>query len=404
MLIWIILKISLKSLFVNKLRTFLATLGIVIGVSAVITMMGIGTGARNQIMSQINSMGTNLLVVRPARSRGQGVMSGSRQTLTVDDAEKILKRIANVEKIAPVINTRAQVKYLNNNADTTVTGACRTYFSIRNFQIDKGRSFTDGESERNARVAILGPQTVENLFDDADADCLGETIKVKGINFRIIGVLKSKGDQGWFNPDDQIIVPYTTAMNRIAGVDYLSEIDIQVIDENQIDATELATEKLLRKLHRLQEDKENDFNIQNQAEMLETASTILGTFTLLLSGIAGISLLVGGIGIMNIMLVTVTERIREIGIRKSIGAKNRDILQQFLIEAILMSGLGGLIGIFLGINFLEMIDRFTELSTAIETYSIVLSFAISATVGIFFGYYPARRAAKMDPIEALRYE
>ncbi len=402
MLFWTIIKISLKSLWGNKLTSFLAILGIIIGVGAVITMVAIGSGARNSVMERINSMGTNLLIVRPARAQGRGVRSGSRQTLTVDDAETIVNSVDNIRKIAPVVNTRAQLKYYNQNTNTSVCGTTRTYFSIRNFQLEQGRFFTEYESERNSRVVVMGSQTAEDLF--GDTDCVGEIIKVKGMNFRIIGVLQSKGDQGWFNPDDQIIMSYTTAMNQIQGVDYLSEIDIEVTDENTIDRVENVVESLLRKRHRMLPEDESDFHIQNQAEMLETASNVLGTFTILLSGIAGISLLVGGIGIMNIMLVTVTERIREIGIRKSIGAKNRDILSQFLIEAILMSSIGGLLGIGFGCLASYGLAFYTSLSPEIDAFSIILSISISASVGVFFGFYPAKRAASLDPIEALRHE
>lgn len=402
MLFWIIVKLSVKSLLTNKLRTFLAVLGIVIGVLAVITMMGIGTGAKNQVMAQINSMGSNLLIVRPGLSRGRGVFSGNRQTLKVEDAREILKRIDNIQKVSPVVNTRTQLKYFNTNTNTTVTGSSNTYFSIRNYLIGTGRFFTDNEAERNARVAVIGSKTASDLF--GTDNCIGQTIKVQGINYRVIGLLKSKGDQGFFNPDDQIIVPYTTAMNQLMGIDYITEIDIYVTDENKIDQVETSIEALLRKRHRIKEDADSDFSIQNQAEMLQTASTVLGTFTLLLSGIAGISLLVGGIGIMNVMLVTVTERIREIGIRKSIGAKDRDILRQFLIESVIMSGFGGFIGVSGGIGISLLIDIVTPLTTQVEPSSILLALAISASVGIFFGYYPARRAAKLNPIEALRHE
>jgi putative ABC transport system permease protein len=251
-------------------------------------------------------------------------------------------------------------------------------------------------------VAVIGPVTAENLFGETDP--LGETIKLKGINFRVVGVLKSKGDQGWFNPDDQAIVPYSTAMKQLFGTDSLREIDIRVADGADIDGVVAETTKLLRKRHRVGAEAEDDFNIRNQAEMLEMASTVLRTFTILLGSIAGISLLVGGIGIMNIMLVTVTERTREIGVRKAIGARDRDILRQFLFESILLSGLGGLLGVGLGFAIAGTIGWASDFVTVVEPASIVLSLGVSASVGIFFGFYPALRAARLDPIEALRYE
>ncbi len=402
MLIWTIIKISIRSLIANKLRSFLAILGIIIGVGAVISMMALGNGAQKKVMKDISSMGTNLLIVRPGQSRGRGVMSGSMQTLKVSDAMSIAREIENVQAVSPSVNSRAQVKYMNKNSNTTVIGGAVTYFSIRNFQIDVGRIFTENEAEKNARVAVLGSKTVENLFGKNDP--IGQTIKVKGINFRVIGILQSKGEQGWFNPDDQIIIPYSTAMKQIAGVDYLNEIDVEVKDKQTIDEVSLKLEKHVRKLHRIQGENPNDFSIQNQAEMLKTMTNVTGTFTLLLSGIAGISLLVGGIGIMNIMLVTVTERIREIGIRKSIGAKDRDILRQFLLEAILMSAIGGLFGVAFGCGISALIAKFAPIVPVIEIQSIILSISISASIGIFFGYYPAWRAAKLNPIEALRHE
>jgi len=402
MLIWTIIKLSIRSLIANKLRSFLAILGIIIGVAAVISMMALGTGAQKRIMSDIGSMGTNLLIVRPGQSRGRGIMSGSMQTLKVKDAESIVKNVENIRAISPGVNSRAQVKHYNKNSNTTIVGGAITYFAIRNFKIDTGRIFTEGEAENCARVAVLGSKTVENLFGKNDP--LGQTIKVKGINFRVIGTLQSKGDQGWFNPDDQVIIPYTTAMKRISGLDYLTEIDVEVNDKDRIDQVSASLEKHLRRLHRIADGDPSDFSIQNQAEMLKTMSNVTGTFSLLLSGIAGISLLVGGIGIMNIMLVTVTERIREIGIRKSIGAKDRDILRQFLLEAILMSAIGGLLGVLLGGGLSLLVAKFSPFTPQIEMQAVVLSISISASIGIFFGFYPARRAAKLNPIEALRHE
>ena len=402
MLFWIIVKVAFKSLMANKLRSFLAVLGIVIGVGAVISMLALGAGAQQQVLSRMTAMGTNLLIVRPGQRGMGGVISGTQQNLKVEDALAIASSVPAVLRVAPVVGGMAQVKYMNRNSRCQVTGSSVTYFEMRNFEIERGRAFTEAEAERNARVAVIGPVTAQNLFGDDDP--IGETIKVKGINFQVVGVTKPKGDQGWFNPDDQIIVPYTTAMKQMFGLDYLREIDIQCGDVSDIPAIQAAVSEMLRTRHRLQEGAPDDFNIFNQAEMLETVSSVSRTFTILLGSIAGISLLVGGIGIMNIMLVTVTERTREIGVRKAIGAKNRDILGQFLIEAVVMSGIGGLLGVAAGIGAARAIESATEFATKVEPLSILVALAFSAGVGIFFGFYPARRAALLDPIEALRYE
>jgi putative ABC transport system permease protein len=402
MLFWTIFKVSIKSLIANKLRSFLAMLGIIIGVAAVISMLALGTGAQQQIMDRFTAMGTNLLVVRPGGQRRGGVRSGSRQTLKLEDAAAIVEKIAGVDAVAPLVQGRAQVKYFNENVNTSLIGASGTYLPIRNFTVGKGRSFSEVEEERSARVALLGSATAETLFHDQNP--VGEVIHVGAVSFHVIGVLKSKGDQGWFNPDDMVIIPYTTAMKRILGQDYLGEIDVQAAAGQ--DMTKMAEEvaSLLRVRHRLRQADEDDFNVRNQAEMLEMVSSNTQTFTILLAGIASISLVVGGIGIMNIMLVTVTERTREIGVRKAIGARDRDILGQFLLEAVLVSALGGLLGIGLGYGVTRLVERFTEYIPIVQAYAVFLSIAVSCSVGVVFGFLPARRAARLDPIVALRYE
>jgi len=402
MLFWTIIKVALKSLSANKLRTFLAMLGIIIGVGAVISMLAVGAGAQKRVMERIASMGTNLLVVRPGQRGFRGVVSDTSQRLKLADAKAILDQVPNIYQVAPVVRGSSQLKYFDKNTRSNVIGSSITYFPVRNFEIEKGRSFTEGEVKRMARVAVLGPITSENLFEEASP--VGETIKIKGINFRIVGITKAKGSRGRHSPDDQVIIPYTTAMKQLFGLDYLHEIDIQATDNAALEKLQEATTALLRRRHRLVEGVPDDFRIRNQAEIVETASEVSRTFTILLGSIAGISLLVGGIGIMNIMLVTVTERTREIGVRKAIGAKNRDILLQFLIEAIVLSGFGGIIGVALGIGAAQMIAKWTEFVTVATPSSILLALSFSAAVGIFFGYYPARRAALLDPIEALRYE
>jgi len=402
MLFWTIVKVALRSLSANKLRTLLSMLGIIIGVGAVISMLALGAGAQKQVLDSIQSMGTNLLIVRSGQAGMRGVSMGAQDNLTVQDAETLLQKIPAILTVSPVVGGSVQMKYFNKNVRTNVTGAAVTYFEIRSFPVEKGRMFTEAEVNRNARVAVLGPVTAENLFDAQDP--IGQTIKLKGINFKVVGVLKSKGDQGYFNPDDQAIIPYTTAMKQVLGLEYVREIDLQIDPKANLDEVQDQTAEQLRKAHRLQPDTPDDFNIRNQAEFIETASSFSRVFTVLLGGIASISLLVGGIGIMNIMLVTVTERTREIGVRKAIGARNRDILLQFLLESMLLSCTGGLIGVIIGLLTALLISRFSQFPTVIQLHSVLLAFGFAAGVGVFFGFYPANRAARLDPIEALRYE
>ena len=397
-----LLKVAFFSLVANKLRSFLAVLGIIIGVGAVIAMLAIAAGAKAQVLQSISAMGTRLLVVRPGQHGAGGVKIGTEQTLTLEDAEALRTEIKGVSQVAPVVQGRAQVKYFENNTGTSMLGTSITFFPIRSFELEKGRLFSDTEADSMAHVAILGPVTVENLM--AKDDPIGAVVKVNGQNFQVIGVIKAKGDQGWYNPDDQVVIPYTTAMKQLLGLDYLREIDVQAAEDTDLNTVQDAVTEVLRRRHKTLPDMPNDFEIRNQADLLSTASEVTRTFTILLGAVAGISLLVGGIGIMNIMLVTVTERTREIGVRKAIGAKERDILRQFLFEAIFMSALGGLIGVFAGIGAAKTIGQLTRFTTTVQVNSIILSMLFSAMVGIFFGYYPARRAAKLNPIEALRYE
>jgi putative ABC transport system permease protein len=401
MLLWMIVKVALKSLSANKLRSMLAMLGIIIGVGAVIAMLAIGAGARSQVIARFTAMGTNLLVVRPGQRAYAGVMNGTQQNLTLEDAQALLK-LDGVSAVAPSVSRTMQIKYLEQNAQTTVLGTCGAYLPIRDFQVDQGRMFSEQDVDRWARVAVLGPVTANNLFGASDP--VDQVIKINGVNFRVVGVLKSKGDQGWFNPDDQIIVPYTTAMHILLGVVNIREIDIQCDAAEHVDDVQASVFATVRKLHKVQPGQPDDVEIRNQAEFLQSVLESNRTFQVLLGSVAGISLLVGGIGIMNIMLVTVTERTREIGIRKAIGARDSDILSQFLIEALLMSGVGGLIGAGAGIGTAWLVDNFTTFPAIVQSYSVMLALGVSAAVGIFFGYYPATRAAKLDPIEALRYE
>jgi len=401
MLILTIAKVALRSLLANKLRSFLAMLGIIIGVGAVISMLALGTGVQKQSLDRITAMGSNLLVIRPASRGSGGVNSGTQQNMTLADALAIVK-LEDVKEVAPVVGGNAQLKYLNKNTRTSLIGTTPSYFTSRAFDIDTGRGFTEAEAAGSAHVIVIGPVTATNLFGTAPA--VGETVKLNGLNFTVVGVLKSKGDQGYFNPDDQVLLPYTTAMKQLFGVAYLREIDIQAVDGADLNEVQDRVTDLLRARHHLEDDAPEDFTVRNQADLIETRNETNRTFTLLLGGIASISLLVGGIGIMNIMLVTVTERTREIGVRKSLGAKHRDILGQFLIEAVLMSGVGGILGVLAGFGGAKIVEKAMGIPTIVEMTSVVLSLGFSAGVGIFFGFYPARRAANMDPIEALRYE
>jgi putative ABC transport system permease protein len=407
MLFWMIVKVAYKSLNANKLRSLLAMLGIIIGVGAVIAMLAIGAGVQQQILAGISAMGSNLIVIRPGQRGFGGVMSGTQQNLTVDDASSLLS-VKGVETLSPVVNGRKQVKYLNLNTSTNILGVAATYFGIRSYILDHGTLFADNDVEtRLSRVAELGPVTATNLFGNDDP--VGKTIKISGINFTVLGVFKAKGDQGFYNPDDQIILPYRTAMKELFGTtstkpQSVGEIDISAVDGVDVDQLIADLTSTLRNRHHIQDGAPDDVNIQSQSQILAQRSDAASAFTLLLGVVGGMSLLVGGIGIMNIMLVTVTERTREIGIRKAIGAKDRDVLAQFLIEAILMSGVGGLFGVCFGVAASYLLASFTPYPATVHAVSVIIAFGFSALVGIFFGYYPATRAAKLDPIEALRYE
>ncbi|MGI8907153.1 MAG: ABC transporter permease [Candidatus Sumerlaeaceae bacterium] len=408
MLFWTIVKVALKSIGSNKLRSFLTMLGVIIGVAAVIAMLGLGAGTREKVTESVRSMGANLLVVRAGARQGGGAFTGTQQNLKSEDAEAVLRQVPEITMVSPEVSNRYQVKYMNKNSSVNVSGETVTYFPVRNFVIEKGRAFTEAEVERNSKVAVLGPKTATDLFGDMDPS--GEQIKIKGVNFTVVGVTKSKGDQGWFNPDDQIIIPLTTAMVQMMGRDYLSSIYAQVKDGADMARVQESVTAVLRRQHRLQAEQPDDFNIRNLQEMVDSLNQVSSVFTMLLAGVASVSLLVGGIGIMNIMLVTVTERTREIGIRKALGARNFDVLTQFLLEAIVVSLTGGILGVTFGLGsilaFNKIMARLSDanLTAKLELWPVALAFVFSVLVGIFFGWYPARKAARLDPIDALRYE
>jgi putative ABC transport system permease protein len=401
MALWSTIMTSLRNLSANGLRTTLAMLGIIIGVGSVIAMLGIGAGAQQQVLKPIVAMGKDLIVVRPAPHVGAGVVTGTKHNLTVDNAQQLLS-VPQIELVAPVISQNEQVKHLNSNVNVDVIGTSMTYLLIRNFVIERGEMFNDLGVDRWQRVCILGSLTAGRLFGFSDP--IGETLKIAGINFRVVGVLKSKGDQGWFNPDDQVIVPYTTAMHELFGVDWLNEVELQVKDGANFDSVEQDVSVLMRRLHKVQPSADDDVQIQNQAEIIETTKRVMGTFTLLIGSMAAICLLVGGIGIMNVMLISVRERTREIGIRKAVGARDRDIFEQFLIEGLVLSSVGGLFGVAIGVSAAWLVRAFSPFPSTVEPNSIFLALGFSTAVGVFFGLYPAIRASRLDPIEALRAE
>ena len=396
---------AMAALISNKLRALLTMLGIIIGVAAVITMIAIGEGAQKAVIDRIQSLGSNLLFINPGAQRGGGVVViqfGSSMRLQNKDADAISARTQAVEAIVPEFSRNTQVKFENRNWNSRIVGTTPEYEWARNFRTSEGRYFTQSEEKAAAKVCVIGQVVVDNLFPGMDP--IGQTIRIAGQSFQVLGVLESKGQSGWQNPDDQIIVPLSTAQRRIFGVDYLSQITAKVLNNQQMDEAFLDIERILRREHRLREDQDNDFRIQNQADIIATFQETQQTFTFLLAGIAAVSLLVGGIGIMNIMIVSVTERTREIGIRKAIGARKKDIMWQFLIESVTLSITGGTIGIGLGILSAYLITTYGNLTPLISISSIIVSFSFASVVGIVFGLYPAWKAAMADVIEALRYE
>jgi putative ABC transport system permease protein len=402
-----ILRVSLRALARNKMRTFLTCLGIIIGVGAVIAMVSIGAGARAAVESRFASMGTNLLNVGPGSRNVGGAHTGfgGYNTLTVEDAEA-MRSLSAVESVSPSVSARAQVVYNAKNWNTSVQGVGESYPDVRKWELSSGVFFDETHVRSAAKVAVLGADLVTNLFDTEDP--LGKTIRIKRVPFVVIGVLKSKGQSGGFGSrDDMICIPYTTCMKRIQKAEYIGSIDVSAASSTRTAEAKVQIEEQLRERHRIAPGAADDFTVRDMAEIAEGAADATNILTILLGSIASISLLVGGIGIMNIMLVSVTERIREIGIRMSIGAKERDILLQFLSEAIVLSLLGGILGIILGVGIsklLKFIPLFASLTTVVSPGSVMLAFIFSASVGIFFGFYPARKASKLDPIDALRYE
>jgi putative ABC transport system permease protein len=402
------LRIASRALGRNKMRSFLTALGIIIGVGAVIAMVSIGEGAKRGIEDRFASMGTNLLFVSPGSQSSRGVHGGwgSMTTLKEEDAYAILEECPAVEYISPSVNARAQTVYGNKNWNTSITGTGERYPEVRNWEVEFGTYFDEAMVKAAAKVAVLGADVKTNLFEDEDP--IGKVIRIKKIPFKVLGVLKKRGESGGFGSrDDMITIPYTTAMRRLQGVDYIQSIDVRAVSAKAMPEAQAQIEEVLRNRHRIAPGAEDDFTVRNMSEIAETAAEATQMMTVLLGSIAGISLLVGGIGIMNIMLVSVTERIREIGLRMAVGAREVDILLQFLTEAIVLSLMGGLIGIAFGIGaskLIKNIQMFSAFNTVVSMESVLLAFFFAAAIGIFFGFYPARKASRLDPIEALRYE
>ena len=394
---------ALSALLANKLRSLLTMLGVIIGVGAIITTTSIGEGAKADITERIQTLGANILAVRPGQSRFRGRGSAdARKSLTVKDMEALEERGKTFGYVTPEVSSRAQVKYLNKNSNTTIVGTSPAYLVTANFTVEKGRFFTDSEIRYRERVCVLGKTVVDNLFGEAEP--VGQTVKIKNVGFHVVGVMKEKGASGWRNPDDQVFIPYSTAMKRVFGEDYLSSISIQANDDKLLEAAETEVTELLRKQHKIPINKELDFHIRNQAEFMETLEESSQTFTNMILGIAIVSLVVGGIGIMNIMLVSVTERTKEIGLRKAVGAQRSDILVQFLVESTTLALVGGLVGIGVGIIGAEMVPSIWGWRTVVSLMYAIAAFVVSALVGVFFGAYPAWKAAKLHPIDALRHE
>lgn len=392
------------SLIANKLRSLLTMLGIIIGVAAVIALVSIGNGVKQDIEDSISSLGSNLLVVLPGAPRTPGARSsqGSMKSLKISDYEAIAK-LEGVKAASPMTNGSYVVIYQNKNWTTSVAGVNSNFQDVNNWTMTSGRFFSDKNVQNRERVAVVGQTVVKNLFTDEDP--VGKEIRVKNIPFRVIGVLKSKGNGTMGNDqDDTVLIPYTTSMERVEGIDYLRRVYVVAKDDGGIDRLQADIENLLRVRHNIKDTNLDDFNIQNMKSIMETVAQTTGTFTLFLGAVAAISLVVGGIGIMNIMLVSVTERTREIGVRKALGATYSVIVTQFLIEAVVISLMGGFIGIAFGIGASKVIGMVSGMSTIVSVPTIIMSFAFSMAIGLIFGIYPARKAAKLNPIDALHYE
>ncbi len=402
-----ILKMALVSLKVNKMRSILTSLGIIIGVSAVIIMLAVGLGASKQVQENMASMGSNLLTIRSASAKSGGVRQGigSKPSLTIKDAEAISRQVTGVDAVSCATTEMKQLAYGNQNWSTTVYGINPEYLYIKNYEVELGRGITPEDMRNTSKVIVLGATVATELFGDLNP--INKVVRLGNVPFKVIGILKAKGSAGPFDQDDLTFIPITTAQRKVFGTSFpgsVSMILIKATDPEVVNQTLIETEELLKNRHRISKNQENDFEIRNSAEFQEKMQSTVQTFAILLASIASVSLLVGGIGIMNIMLVSVTERTKEIGIRMAIGARAVDIRMQFLIEALLLSFIGGLMGIITGVAGAFLIQISTDLTIQISPFSIILSFLFSGAIGIIFGFYPAYKASLLNPIDALRYE
>jgi putative ABC transport system permease protein len=405
------IKIAFQSLGSNRLRAFLTMLGIIIGVGAVIAMMSIGSGAQQSVIQSVQDIGSNLIIITPGNQErqqqaGPQAMFGDskdKMSLKIDDIKELDKQSATLIGSIPIIISSSVISYQNKSTRASIYASSEKAKEIYNIEIEDGKFYTESDVSNSANVALVGKTIIDTLFKDTDP--IGKIIKIDGKNFTVIGTTKPKGSDQFGNDQDNVVsLPITTAQNRLYGIDYLNMILAQGKDNVDSDKSIKEVEKILRRAHHLGKDELNDFTVNSQTQILDMVGTITGIFTVVISSIAGISLLVGGIGIMNIMLVSVTERTREIGIRKAVGAKNRDILVQFLIESTVLSISGGVLGILFAVAVTLILARFTVLKTNITGMSILLAISFSTVIGLFFGIYPAMRAARLNPIEALRYE
>ena len=403
-----LLRLAWKALLRNKVRSLLTMLGIIIGVGAVITMVSIGEGSKQSIRSQLSTMGSNMITIRPQSNSPAGggarLGSGGLQTLRLEDATAIKEQSAYVSNVSPAVSTNGQAIHAALNWPTSLQGVSPAYLDIRNWKLVSGIAFTDDDVASSAKVCLLGQTVANNIFSEGE-NPVGQDIRFNKIPFKVIGVLEKKGENTFGqDQDDIILAPYTTVQKRILAITHVQTIYASSIDENSSDTAAKEIAAILRSNHKLKYREEDDFSVRTQAELISTMSSTSQLLTVLLTAIAAISLLVGGIGIMNIMYVSVTERTREIGLRMAIGARGIDILMQFLTEAIMISITGGLLGVVLGITSAKLVTIFLSWPTLVSAYSVILSFAVCAITGVFFGYYPAQKASRLDPIEALRYE
>ncbi|WP_321343616.1 ABC transporter permease [uncultured Draconibacterium sp.] len=399
-------KIATTALKRNKFRAILTMLGIIIGVGSVIAMLSIGESSKQSIREEMSDMGTNMIFVMPGQQRRGGVMMGNSntKTLTLKDIEALRKEAKNITEVSPQVSTSGQAVNGNNNWPTTIYGVDAPYLDIRKYELEDGRIFTEKEIKSLAKVCIVGQTVVENVFND-NVDPIGQTIRFGGIPLKVIGVLKEKGENGMgMDQDDMILAPYTSVQRRMLAITHIQSIYASAISEEQSDAAIEEIETILRRQHKLKEGDDDDFQVRSQAEMVEMVSSVTDMLTLLLGAVAGISLLVGGIGIMNIMFVSVTERTKEIGLRMSVGGRGFDIMMQFLIEAVMLSILGGIIGIIFGTALSYLASLALDMPFVVDTQAVGLSFLVCSVIGIFFGWYPARKAANLDPIDAVRHE